>query len=50
MTQCVKCGHDPDHDKCPLCGKTNYTLGNFGGKILTVCCQKDPNKTPRGGK
>lgn len=51
MTQCVKCGHNPDANKCPLCGADNRTLGNFGGKILTICCQKDPNaKTPRGGK
>jgi hypothetical protein len=49
MTQCVKCGHDPDKNKCPLCGADNRTLGNFDGKLLTICCQKDPNKTPRGG-
>jgi len=50
MPKCVKCGHDPERDGCPSCGAPNYTLGNFGGKILTVCCQTDPAKKPRGGK
>lgn len=49
MAQCTKCGHDPDKDACPFCGTNNLTLGQYGDKILTICCQKDPNKPPRGG-
>jgi ribosomal protein L37E len=50
MTQCVKCGHDPEKHLCPFCGYPNQTLGNYDGKLLTICCRKDPTKTTKGGK
>jgi RNA polymerase subunit RPABC4/transcription elongation factor Spt4 len=50
MTACEKCSFDPEKDLCPFCGVKNQTVGNFGGKFLTICCRKDPNKTARGGK
>ncbi len=51
MTACKKCGHDEDKNKCPYCGAPNsQTLGNYGGKLLTICCRKDPTKTTKGGK
>jgi RNA polymerase subunit RPABC4/transcription elongation factor Spt4 len=49
MAACKKCGYNEDLHLCKLCGAKNQTLGNFGGKMLTICCQKDPTKTPRGG-
>lgn len=50
MAKCEKCGWDPDHLACPLCGSQNVTLGNYGGKLLTVCCQKALPKPLKGGK
>lgn len=54
MAKCEKCGHDPEHNSCALCGappnEGGGTLGNYGGKLLTVCCRKDPYKPQRGGK
>lgn len=51
MTSCKKCGYDEDAKACPFCGAPDsQTLGNYGGKLLTICCRKDPNKTARGGK
>jgi hypothetical protein len=51
MAKCENCGHDPESLLCKLCGAKNQTLGKFGDKILTICCQKDPFPKPsKGGK
>lgn len=47
MSACKKCGYDEDLETCEFCGFLGpqaHVLGNFGGELKTICCQKNPTK------